>query len=59
LKKLHFAIGGKERIGIVGRTGAGKTSITLALTKVIDLISGDVIINGKSLKEFELAELRH
>jgi len=43
-------IGGNQRIGVVGRTGAGKTSVTLALTKVIDLVSGDVLVNGKSLK---------
>ena len=37
LRKLNLRIKGAQNIGIVGRTGAGKTSITLALTKVIDL----------------------
>lgn len=50
LKKLNLSMRGNERIGIVGRTGAGKTSITLALTNIIDLMAGNLIINNKSLK---------
>ncbi|KAL4462574.1 hypothetical protein ABPG74_000404 [Tetrahymena malaccensis] len=59
LSNLNLNFTGKQKIGIVGRTGAGKTSVTLALTKVIDLVSGDVIINGKSIKDYSLQELRN
>jgi len=55
---MNLVLQGNQHIGVVGRTGAGKTSITLALTKVLDLNAGDVFINGKSLKSFNLAELR-
>ncbi|EAR99949.2 ABC transporter family protein (macronuclear) [Tetrahymena thermophila SB210] len=59
LSNLNLSFTGNQKIGVVGRTGAGKTSVTLALTKVIDLISGDVIINGKSIKDYSLQELRN
>ncbi|KAL4505153.1 hypothetical protein ABPG72_016220 [Tetrahymena utriculariae] len=59
LSNLNLSFNGNQKIGVVGRTGAGKTSVTLALTKVIDLVSGDVIINGKSIKDYSLQELRN
>ncbi|KAL4479825.1 hypothetical protein ABPG74_020341 [Tetrahymena malaccensis] len=58
LSNLNLLFEGKQKIGIVGRTGAGKTSITLALTKVIDLVQGDLLINGKSIQDYSLSELR-
>ncbi|KAL4462573.1 hypothetical protein ABPG74_000403 [Tetrahymena malaccensis] len=58
LSNLSIKFSGNEKIGVVGRTGAGKTSITLALTKVLDLVEGDVLINGKSISEYPLKNLR-
>ncbi|KAL4509416.1 hypothetical protein ABPG72_018347 [Tetrahymena utriculariae] len=58
LSNLNLLFEGKQKIGIVGRTGAGKTSITLALTKVIDLVEGDLLINGKNIQNYSLSELR-
>ncbi|EAR99948.2 ABC transporter C family protein (macronuclear) [Tetrahymena thermophila SB210] len=58
LQNLSIKFSGNEKIGVVGRTGAGKTSITLALTKVLDLVEGDVLINGKSISEYPLKNLR-
>ncbi|KAL4486872.1 hypothetical protein ABPG72_009636 [Tetrahymena utriculariae] len=58
LQDLNIKMENNQKIGIVGRTGAGKTSITLALTGIIDLVSGDLIINGKSIKQYSLQELR-
>ncbi|EAR90721.2 ABC transporter C family protein (macronuclear) [Tetrahymena thermophila SB210] len=58
LQDLNIKMENNQKIGIVGRTGAGKTSITLALTRIIDLVSGDLIINGKSIKQYSLQELR-
>ena len=37
LKNISAKILKGEKIGVVGRTGAGKTSITLAISKIIDL----------------------
>ncbi|KAI9098315.1 P-loop containing nucleoside triphosphate hydrolase protein [Phlyctochytrium arcticum] len=40
LRDLTFAIESGEKVGIVGRTGAGKTSVTLALLRMIELSNG-------------------
>jgi ATP-binding cassette, subfamily C (CFTR/MRP), member 1 len=36
LRNINFKLKSGEKIGIVGRTGAGKSSLTLALCKIID-----------------------
>ncbi|EGX89676.1 ABC bile acid transporter, putative [Cordyceps militaris CM01] len=46
LRDVSFEIGDKQRVGIVGRTGAGKSSLTLALFRLIDRRGGKVVIDG-------------
>lgn len=40
LKSLSFTALGGQKIGIVGRTGAGKSTISLALTRIVEIDSG-------------------
>jgi ABC-type multidrug transport system fused ATPase/permease subunit len=47
-----------EKIGVVGRTGAGKTSITLALSRIIDIVDGNLFISGKNTRKLDLKTLR-
>jgi ATP-binding cassette subfamily C (CFTR/MRP) protein 1 len=58
LKGLNFDINPGEKIGIVGRTGAGKSTICLALCRIIEAYSGCIKIDGVDIAEIELAHLR-
>eukprot|EP01100_Stratorugosa_tubuloviscum_P002782 TRINITY_DN165_c0_g2_i1.p1 TRINITY_DN165_c0_g2~~TRINITY_DN165_c0_g2_i1.p1 ORF type:complete len:1466 (-),score=614.85 TRINITY_DN165_c0_g2_i1:64-4461(-) len=58
LKGVDFHVNAGEKIGIVGRTGAGKSSITLALFRIIESASGTIIIDGINVSEIGLFNLR-
>lgn len=58
LKGLSFKIEGGHKIGIVGRTGAGKSTISLALTRIIEMESGKILIDGKSIGDHSIEQLR-
>ncbi|KAF5294166.1 hypothetical protein FQR65_LT10877 [Abscondita terminalis] len=57
LKELSFEIVSKEKIGIVGRTGAGKTSIILSLLRMYDF-DGTIIIDDVDIKTLPINYLR-
>jgi ATP-binding cassette, subfamily C (CFTR/MRP), member 1 len=42
LKDISLDINAHEKIGVVGRTGAGKSSLTLALFRIIEPIAGSI-----------------
>ncbi len=46
LNDLSFKVKGGEKIGIVGRTGAGKSTITLAISRIVEIFSGKILIDG-------------
>eukprot|EP00347_Sterkiella_histriomuscorum_P019725 403340529 len=58
LKDLSFEVKPGEKIGIVGRTGAGKSTICLSLHRIMEISSGYIMIDGVDIKELELHELR-
>ncbi|KAK5809909.1 hypothetical protein F5H01DRAFT_394469 [Linnemannia elongata] len=58
LKDINVTIQPGERIGIVGRTGAGKSSVTLALFRIIEAAQGSIIIDGIDISTLGLHELR-
>lgn len=58
LRDVCFEIGDKERVGIVGRTGAGKSSLTLALFRLIDTRGGKIVIDGIDISTLNAQSLR-
>ncbi|KAL2168786.1 hypothetical protein VTG60DRAFT_6825 [Thermothelomyces hinnuleus] len=58
LKGLNFTVNRNERIGVVGRTGAGKSSLTLALFRFLEARSGSIYIDGLDISKIRLHDLR-
>ncbi|VIO86166.1 multidrug resistance related protein 1, putative [Brugia malayi] len=58
LKGISATIHPAEKIGIVGRTGAGKSSLTLALFRIIEADSGRILIDGEDISKISLDNLR-
>ena len=59
LKNIDITINSNEKVGIVGRTGAGKSSLTLALFRIIEATLGHIEIDGVDTSKIGLADLRH
>ncbi|KAJ8613210.1 hypothetical protein MRB53_037076 [Persea americana] len=58
LQGLSMHVKGGERIGVVGRTGAGKSSIMSTLFRLVDVSAGSIIIDGVDISTVGLADLR-
>lgn len=58
LHDVSFTINSGERIGIVGRTGAGKSSLTLALFRIVEAAGGQILIDGQDISKIGLHALR-
>ncbi|XP_027879365.1 multidrug resistance-associated protein 1 isoform X2 [Xiphophorus couchianus] len=58
IRNITIAINGGEKIGIVGRTGAGKSSLTLGLFRIIEAAEGHIFIDGVDIAKLGLHELR-
>uniref|UniRef100_A0A3Q3DWN2 Multidrug resistance-associated protein 1 n=1 Tax=Hippocampus comes TaxID=109280 RepID=A0A3Q3DWN2_HIPCM len=58
IRNITVSISGGEKVGIVGRTGAGKSSLTLGLFRIIEAAQGQIFIDGIDIAELGLHELR-
>ncbi|KAL8691440.1 MAG: hypothetical protein Q9218_003342 [Villophora microphyllina] len=58
LKGLSFDIARNQRVGVVGRTGAGKSSLTLALFRFLEAREGGIVIDGIDISKIKLHDLR-
>ncbi len=58
LKNLSFNLNPKQVIGLIGRTGSGKTTISRLIFRLYDPSSGNIRINGIDTKRIPLRELR-
>ncbi|XP_055221294.2 multidrug resistance-associated protein 1 isoform X1 [Gorilla gorilla gorilla] len=58
LRHISVTINGGEKVGIVGRTGAGKSSLTLGLFRINESAEGEIIIDGINIAKIGLHDLR-
>jgi ABC-type multidrug transport system fused ATPase/permease subunit len=58
LSNVSFSIKSKERIGICGRTGSGKSTLCLTLLRFTTKVGGSIVINGIDIDNVNLEDLR-
>ena len=58
LRKLDFTVNPGEKVGVVGRTGAGKSTISMALTRIVELMGGKIEIDGQDISKLDIEALR-
>ena len=58
LKQINLKAKKGQTIGIIGGTGAGKTSLVHLIPRFYDVTQGNVFVEGKDVKEYSLEELR-
>jgi len=58
LKKISLEVKSCEKVGVVGRTGAGKSSLTLALFRLIEPVHGTIHIDNVNISKLGLYDLR-
>ncbi|MGU3375415.1 ABC transporter ATP-binding protein [Chryseobacterium sp. M5A1_1a] len=59
LDNLSFTIKAGESLAIMGKTGSGKSTIALLLCRLIDPTEGEILIDGKNLKDHNLTNYRN
>ncbi len=58
LENISFSAKRGERIGVIGGTGSGKSSLINLIPRFYDVRDGSVVIDGKNVKEYSLEALR-
>ena len=59
LKNISFEIRPGEKLGVVGRTGSGKSTLCLSLFRLIEANSGSIFIDGIDISQIGLVTLRN
>ena len=58
LRGINFIIGLDETVALVGENGAGKTTIVKLLTRLYEPDEGEIFLNGRDIRDYDLASLR-
>ena len=58
LHDLSFKVRPGEKVGVVGRTGAGKSTICLSISRIVEIFAGQLEIDGIDIQKVPLQELR-
>lgn len=59
LKNISFSAHKGETVAFIGSTGSGKSTLINLIPRLYDISSGEILINGKNVKEYKLQELRN
>ena len=58
LRNVSFVVEPGTRVGVIGKTGSGKTTLTALLTRFFDPISGRIFLDDVDLREYRVKDLR-
>ena len=58
VKNINFKVKAGQKIGIIGSTGSGKSTLMNLLCRFYDTTSGQVLVDGKDVRELDLYDLR-
>jgi ATP-binding cassette, subfamily B, multidrug efflux pump len=58
LKDVSFTVAPGQSVGVVGHTGAGKTTLTNLLLRFYDIQKGQILLDGVDIREYDLKALR-
>ena len=55
---MSFKVEPGHKVGVVGRTGAGKSTLCMAMTRIVELESGSISVDGQDIAKIDLKALR-
>ena len=58
LRGLNVTFTGGHKIGVVGRTGSGKSTIMMCLLRILEAADGKIILDGRDISQLSLDDLR-
>ncbi|KAJ2710883.1 hypothetical protein H4R19_003522, partial [Coemansia spiralis] len=58
IRGISFEVRPREMVGIVGRTGAGKSTLTLALLRIMEASGGRIVVDGRDIAQMGVGDLR-
>ncbi|KAJ1831821.1 Transporter of the ATP-binding cassette (ABC) [Coemansia sp. RSA 2711] len=58
IRGISFEVRPREKVGIVGRTGAGKSTLTLALLRIMEASAGRIVVDGIDISQIGVGDLR-
>ena len=59
LKNINLIIPSKAKVGVIGRTGAGKSTITLGLLRILEPYNGSIIIDDIDITTIGIDDVRY
>lgn len=58
LRGLSVTFQGGHKIGVVGRTGSGKSTIMMSLLRILEAYEGEILMDGRDIAKVSLDDLR-